>query len=115
MLNKAKHYSRNLSDSEWLTLRELIPVAKFGGHPRTVEIREILSAVFYILRAGYVWRLLPHDFPKWKTVYHYWHEWRISRLWEKINEILRRSLRIKAGRKVEPSASVIDWQSIKKN
>lgn len=56
---------------------------------------------------------MPHDLPKWKTVYHYWCEWRISGLWERINETLRRSLRKKAGRNAEPSASVIDSQSIK--
>lgn len=106
-------YSTDLTEQEWLVLEDLMPPEKFGGRPRTVEIREILNAVFYILRAGCAWRLLPHDFPKWKTVYHYWREWCISGLWEKINETLRRSLRKKAGRNVEPSASVIDSQSIK--
>jgi putative transposase len=106
-------YSSDLTEPEWLLLKDLIPAAKFGGRPRTVEIREILNAVFYILRAGSAWRLLPHDFPKWKTVYHYWRQWRINGLWEQINDTLRRSLRKKAGRKTEPSASVIDSQSIK--
>jgi putative transposase len=94
-------------------LKDLVPPAKFGGRPRTVEIREILNAVFYVLRAGCAWRLVPHDFPKWTTVYHYWRGWRINGLWERINETLRRSLRKKAGRNAEPSASVIDSQSIK--
>jgi len=106
-------YSSDLTEQEWLVLEDLIPVAKFGGRPRTVEIREILNAVFYVRRAGCAWRLLPHDFPKWKTVYHYWREWRINGLWERINETLRRDLRKKSGRSPEPSASVIDSQSIK--
>lgn len=106
-------YSSDLTDLEWILLKDLMPPAKFGGRPRTVEIREILNAVFYILRAGSAWRLLPHDFPKWKTVYHYWRQWRITGLWERINETLRRSLRERTGRNAEPSASIIDSQSIK--
>lgn len=106
-------YSSDLTEQEWLLLKDLVPPAKFGGRPRTADIQEILNAVFYVLRAGCAWRLMPHDFPKWKTVYHYWREWRISGLWERINETLRRSLRKKTGRNAEPSASVIDSQSIK--
>lgn len=106
-------YSSDLTEREWLLLKDLIPPAKFGGRPRVIKIREILNAVFYVLRAGCAWRLLPHDLPKWKTVYHYWREWRISNLWEKINEALCRNLRKKVGCNVEPSAAVIDSQSIK--
>jgi putative transposase len=73
-------------------LKDLVLPAKFVGRSRTVEIREVLNAVFYVLRAGCAWRLVPHDFPKWKTVYPYWREWRINGLWEKINETLRRNL-----------------------
>lgn len=101
-------YSSDLTEPEWLCLKDLV-----GGRPRTVEIREILNAVFYVLRAGCAWRLVPHDFPQWKTVYHYWREWRISGLWERINETLRRDLRKKTGRNAEPSASVTRSQSIK--
>jgi putative transposase len=110
---KRNQYPSDLTEQEWLLLKDLVPPAKFGGRPRTVEIREILNAVFYVLRAGCAWRLVPHDFPKWTTVYHYWRGWRINGLWERINETLRRSLRKKAGRNAEPSASVIDSQSIK--
>ncbi len=110
---KRKIYSSDLSDEEWAFLSELIPPAKDGGRPRTTEIREVLNAVFYILRAGCAWRLLPHDFPCWKTVYHYWREWRTSGLWERINSALRQNLRRKIGREIEPSAVVIDSQSIK--
>ena len=110
---KRTQYSSDLSEPEWQLLKDLIAPAKFGGRPRAIEIREILNAVFYVLRAGCAWRLLPHDFPKWKTVYHYWREWRINGLWERINETLRRSVRKKIGRNSEPTASVIDSQSIK--
>ncbi len=110
---KRQTYSTDLTDEEWALLSELIPRAKPGGRPRTTDIREVLNAIFYILRAGCAWRLLPHDFPSWKTVYHYWRGWRISGLWERINEVLRRILRRKIGRNVDPSAAVIDSQSIK--
>jgi putative transposase len=106
-------YSSDLTDEEWILLSELIPPAKHGGRPRSTDIREILNAIFYILRAGCACRLLPHDFPRWKTVYHYWREWRISGLWERINTALRRILRRKIGREIEPSAAVIDSQSVK--
>lgn len=105
-------YSSDLTEPEWILLKDLIPPAKFGGRPRTVDIREVLNAVFYVLRAGCAWRLLPNDLPHWKTVYHYWREWRISGLWERVNETLRRNLRRKSGRNAEPSAAVIDSQSI---
>ena len=106
-------YSTDLSDAEWALLAELIPAAKLGGRPRTTDMREVLNAIFYLLRAGCAWRLLPHDFPRWKTVYHYWREWRVSGLWEKVNAILRRALRKQIGRETEPSAAVIDSQSVK--
>ncbi|MDQ4123144.1 MAG: transposase, partial [Acidobacteriota bacterium] len=65
---KRQTYSTDLTDEEWALLSELIPRAKPGGRPRTTDIREVLNAIFYILRAGCAWRLLPHDFPSWKTV-----------------------------------------------
>lgn len=110
---KRKIYSTDLSDEEWALMSELAPPAKYGRRPRTTDIREVLNAVFYVLRAGCAWRLLPHDFPCWKTVYHDWRQWRIGGLCERINETLRRSLRKKPGREAEPAAAVIDSQSIK--
>lgn len=64
---KRTQYSSDLSESEWLLLKDLIPTAKIGGRPQAIDFREILNAVFYVLRAGCAWRLLPHDFPKWKS------------------------------------------------
>jgi transposase len=106
-------YLSDLTDEEWILLSDLMPIAKSSGRPRTHEVREILNAIFYVLRAGCSWRLLPHDFPNWKTVYHYWREWRMSGLWERINAALRQILRRKMGREAEPSAAVIDSQSVK--
>lgn len=106
-------YTSDLTDDEWALLAPLIPSAKPGGRPRKHDIREVLNAIFYILRGGCAWRLLPHDFPPWQTVYHYLRCWRKSGLWEQIHTLLRKRVRVLAGRDAEPSACVIDSQSVK--
>jgi transposase len=106
-------YSSDLTDSEWTMLEPFIPPAQPGGRPRTTEMREVLNAIFYILRGGCAWRLLPHEFPKWRTVYHYFRLWRKAELWEQIHTALRQRVRVQLGREVEPSASIIDSQSVK--
>ena len=105
-------YSSDLTDAEWALLAPFIPPAEPGGRPRTTNIRELLNAIFYILRGGCAWRLLPHEFPKWKTVYHYQRAWRKAGLWEHIHSVLRERLRAMAGREVQPSACIIDSQSV---
>ncbi len=106
-----KPYSTDLSDEEWRILEPLVPEAKPGGRPRTHEARELLDAVFYAVRGGCAWRLLPHEFPPWKTVYHYFRAWRIDGTWERIHAALRASLRRCSGRKDTPSAAIIDSQT----
>jgi putative transposase len=106
-------YTSDLTDEEWRLLAPLIPPAKPGGRPRKHDMREVLNAIFYILRGGCAWRLLPHDFPPWQTVYHYLRCWRKSGLWEQIHSLLRERVRVLAGREAEPSACVIDSQSVK--
>ena len=108
-----KAYPSALSDIEWLILRALIPIAKPGGRPRSVDIREILNAIFYVLRSGCAWRMLPHDFPKWQTVYGYFRTWRKAGMWEQMNTALRESVQEQAGREAEPSAGSIDSQRVK--
>jgi putative transposase len=108
-----KTYPSDLNEAEWLFLLPLIPLAKSGGRPRRVDIREILNAIFYILRSGGAWRMLPHDFPAWQTVYGYFRAWRKAGLWEQINDALRESVREQAGRAIEPSAGIVDSQSVK--
>lgn len=110
---KRTSYPSDLTDQEWKLLEPLIPAAKPGGCPRSVNMREILNGIFYILRGGCAWRMMPHDLPKWKTVYDYFRNWRLSGLWECLNQILREQLRIKLGREAQPSASIIDSQSVK--
>ena len=76
-------------------------------------MREILDAIFYILRSGCAWRLLPHDFPPWKTIHHYFRTWRLDGTWEKMHAALRKRVRVRMDRDPEPSAGVVDSQSVK--
>jgi putative transposase len=82
---------------------------KIRVHP----YREILNSIFYFLRSGCAWRMLPYDYPPWKTVYHYFRIWRNDGIWERINSALRTKMRIIYGREPEPSAAILDRQSVK--
>src|SRR3712207_1912961 len=88
-----KPYSTDLSDDEWKYIQPHMPRPKGHGRPRTHSLREILDAIFYLLRSGCQWRMLPHDFPRWPTVYHYFRKWRIDGTWERINRAIRERLR----------------------
>jgi transposase len=108
-----RRYPSDLSDAEWTLLAPLLPPAKPGGRPRSSDLREIVNALSYWLRGGVAWRALPHDFPPWQTVYHYWRAWRLSGEWERLHTRLRERLRVLAGRAPTPSAGIIDSQSVK--
>src|SRR5262249_13583309 len=101
-----------LLDEEWTLVAHLVEGQTYGFKPKYPR-REILDAVFYILRTGCQWRNLPHDFPPWQTVYNTFRNWQLKGLFEKINEELRKRLRIKEGRKKEVSGAVIDSQTAK--
>lgn len=106
-------YSTDLSDAEWALLEPFIPAVKPGGRPAVHERRELVNGIRYWLRAGCAWRLLPHDFPPWQTVYHYWRVWQREGIWEEANHVLRARVREAAGRSADPSACIIDSQSVK--
>lgn len=108
-----REYATDLTDAEWNQLAPLIPAAKPGGRPRKYDRREVLNAIFYLVRAGCAWRLLPHEFPCWKTVYDYFRNWRRTGVWEQIHTLLREQVRLRAGREATPSATIIDSQSVK--
>jgi len=76
-------------------------------------LREILDAIFYIVRSGCAWRLLPHDFPPWKTVHHYFRTWRIDGTWQRMHSALRKRVRVRQKKNPQPSAAIVDSQSIK--
>lgn len=106
-------YPSDLSDREFKFLKKCLPKQKRGGRPLKYERREIANAIFYLVRTGCAWRYLPIDYPCWKTVYHYFREWRRSGLWRRINRRLRRLLRKRAGRHTQASAAILDSQSSK--
>jgi putative transposase len=106
-------YPSDLSDHEWEILAPLIAPAKPGGRPRKWSMHKILNAIFYVVRTGCQWRLLPHDFPPWSTVHHYFRLWRLDGTWERINAVLRGMIRARAGRDPQPSAGTLDTQSVK--
>jgi putative transposase len=110
---KRRIYPSDVTDQEWEILEPLIPAVKPGGRPQEIERREIVNGILYVLRSGCPWRLLPHDLPNWSTVYLYFREWKLAGVWEQVNAVLRRTVREKAGREPEPSAAVVDSQSIK--
>jgi putative transposase len=106
-------YPTDLTDAEWRALVPHLPAPKKGGRPQRHSVRDILNAIFYILRSGCAWRLLPHDLPPWKTVYHYFRLWRVQGLWEAVHQALHAAVRVKAGRAPQPSAVIIGSQSVK--
>ena len=106
-------YLTDLSDAEWACIEPHLPTLKAPGRPRVHSLREILNAIFYIVRSGCAWRLLPHDFPPWKTVHHYFRTWRIDGTWERMQSALRLRLRVRMGRDPQPSAGIVDSQSVK--
>lgn len=108
-----KPYATDLTDDQWEHLAPYVPAARPGGRPRTVDVREVLNALWYVLRTGCAWRLLPHDFPPWQTVYCYVRRWRLAGVWEKLHARLREELRLHLGRLAQPSAAVLDSQSVK--
>src|SRR5512142_928194 len=112
-MNSLKSYASDLSDQEWAILEPLIPSAKPGGRPRSVDMRQIFNGIFYMLRSGRAWRLLPHDYPAWSTVYDYFRKWRNAGVWEQLVRTLRERLRVQNGRQATPSAAIIDSQSVK--
>src|SRR4029450_836506 len=103
----------DLTDPEWEHLKRLVPVVKPGGRPPKHKRREILNGIFYAVRSGSAWKLLPHDLPPWRTIYHYFWLWRRDGTWQKIHARIRASVRQPAGRHPEPSGAVIDSQSVR--
>ena len=110
---KRKPYSTDLTDDQWEILEPLVPIHQAGPQPRKYAHREILSAIFYVLRTGCQWRNLPHDFPPWESVYGYFYRWRKDGTWQRMHEALRSQVRESTGRSPEPTAAIIDSQSVK--
>ena len=112
---RTKRYASELTDDEWALLAPLLerPRRDGRGRPRTVDRREVVNAILYVLRTGCQWRFLPEGFPSWQTVYWYFTRWTDDGTWERVNDQLRREWRVQQGRDAEPSAAIIDSQSAK--
>src|SRR5215213_7507539 len=108
-----KPYPSDLSDREWKILEPLLPREKPGGRQRGYAIREIINAIQYLIRVGGAWRSLPHDLPRWQSVYHYFRSWKRDGTWLRIHDHLHEEVRRQMGREVHPSAAIIDSQSVK--
>jgi len=106
-------YPSDLTDAQWRMIEPLIPPAKQGGRPRIVNMREILNGIWYVVRSGCAWRMMPHDLPPWSTVYDYFRKFRLNGVWQLIHDALRDHVRQKDGRETSPSAAIIDSQSVK--
>jgi putative transposase len=112
-LGMKRTYSTDLSDAEWRCLKPYVPPPNKRGRPRAHAARNILNAVFYVLKCGCPWRMLPCNFPPWETVYCWFRRWRLDGTWERLNTVLREHLRLRLGRDAHPSAGVVDSQSAK--
>ena len=110
-----RRYPTDLSDEEWSYIEPYLPGPRAPGRPRLHALREILDAIFYVVRSGCAWRLLlPHDFPPWKTIHHhYFRTWRLDGTWERMHEALRKRVRVRMDRDPEPSAGVVDSRTVK--
>lgn len=106
-------YPSDLSESEWAIVAPLLPPPTRRGRPREWSLRLLVNAIFYLLRTGCPWRFLPHEYPPWGTVYHYFRQWQRTGRWHLIHEALRKMVRQQAHRDPAPSAAIIDSQSIK--
>ncbi len=110
---KRPSYPSDLTEDEWLLVEPLLPPAQRIGHPREVNLKEILNAIFYWADNGIKWRAMPHDFPPWQTVYGYFRSWVRTGIWSAINHSLVQRERRGQGRSAEPSLIMIDSQSVK--
>src|SRR6202049_2311816 len=111
--NTDKLYDTDLTDAAWALIAPMLPAARPGGRPRTTNIRAVLNAIFYLLRTGCQWRLLPREFPVWGTVYHYFRSWDNAGVWTYVQRTLYKMTRIQAGRSACPSVVIMDSQSVK--
>ena len=106
-------YPSDLTDAQWRLIVKRIPPAKPGGRYRSVNIREVVNGILYLVRTGCSWRQLPHDFPPWGTVHWYYRCFRRDGTWKKIHDALRDKVRVSDGRKKSPSAAIVDSQTVK--
>lgn len=113
LLSMRASYSTDLSDEEWAYLRNHLPEPPKEVRTRIHSLRDIFDAIFYVLKTGCHWRLLPHDFPPWQTVFYHFRRFRLNGMWHRIFTILRAAERKRAGKNPDASAAIMDSQSVK--
>jgi putative transposase len=109
----ANAYPTDLTDTEWALIKELIPPPKMGGRSRTLDMRAVVNALCYVVDGDIKWRMLPHEYPKWPSVYWYFRQWRDSGDWQRLHDTLCVQVRQQAGRHKPPTAGCLDSQSVK--
>jgi putative transposase len=109
----AQLYPTDLTDSQWVIIQELIPPAKPGGRPRSLDMRRVVNAMLYVAMGGIQWRMLPKEYPKWQSVYSYFRDWKRAGVWQRIHDTLRARVRQRAGRHKHPTGGCLDSQSVK--
>jgi putative transposase len=109
----AHFYSTDLTDAAWALVSPLLPPAGTGGRRRTTDLRSVVDAIFYVLRTGCQWRLLPREFPAWGTVYHYFRTWKQTGVWTCVRREIYEQLRVQSNRAECPSVVIMDGQSVK--
>ena len=112
-LCEAQKYPSDMTDEEWILIESLLPRHSMHGTEMWTSKRAVINAIFYINRGGCAWRMLPKDYPPWQTVYGYFARWKRDGTWQAIHDALRRRVRLRAGRKPEPSAAIVDSQTVK--
>src|SRR3954447_19162922 len=113
-MSTRQRYPSDLTDRQWDNIEHRFPQGDgSNGRPRKYPLREVANAVMYLSRAGCAWRMLPHDFPPWKTVSYYFYTWRDQGVWERVHAALRQEIRGCDGREPTPSGCIIDSQSVK--
>ncbi|MEZ0074702.1 IS5 family transposase [Planotetraspora sp. GP83] len=113
MVPRERRYPSDLTDAQWALIEPLLPAPSTGGRPEKHPRRDIVDAILYVVRAGCAWRQLPFDFPPWQTVYWYFVRWEEAKVTEQMLAVLRRRVRAAQGRAEEPTAGIIDSQSVK--
>jgi putative transposase len=108
-----KLYTNDLTNRQWKVIKDLLPPPATRGRKRELDMRWVLNAILYVVVTGVQWRQLPHEYPKWKSVYHYFRKWRQDGTWKRIHDTLRALLRQKLGKHKHPTAGCLDSQSVK--
>ena len=113
ILLDARIYPSDMTDEEWALVEPLLPRRPMCGNYPWTPKRDVINAIFYVNRSGCAWRMLPKEYPPWQTVYGYFARWKRIGTWQVIHDAFRRQVRLKANRKAEPSAAIVDSQSVK--